>query len=394
VRRYADILRSRYVGALVASSLLARLPIGINALAIVLYLREQTGSFAIAGAVSGTLAAGSGVGAPVQGRLVDRVGARRVLVPLAFVHALGLGAIVGFAELGAPTVVLIVCGFVAGFAVPPTSSVLRSMWTDLLEPRLHQAAYALDSTMIEVIFISGPLLTAGIAAVASPAGALIVSAVAVVTGTTIFTALPPTRHVEPEEHPAHGFLGALASPGVRTLVLISLPTGVGIGMLEVGIPAFSRAEGAAAAAGVLLALWSFGSGIGGLLYGTLPRHRGLFQTHLFVGALLPLTLVPLAFAPSVWVMALLVIPAGCCIAPLLATRNELVGGVAPAGMRTEAYTWPITSFVGGIAIGAALCGVLVEGPGWRTAFAVAAIFAAGGALLALIWRRTVVPITA
>ena len=106
---------------------------------------------------------------------------------------------------------------------------------------------------------------------------------------------------------------------------------------------------------------------------------------------MPLTLLPLAFAPSVWVMALLVIPAGCCIAPLLATRNELVGGVAPPGMRTEAYTWPITSFVGGIAGGAALCGVLVEGPGWRTAFVVAAAFAALGAALAVIWRRTVIP---
>ena len=90
-------------------------------------------------------------------------------------------------------------------------------------------------------------------------------------------------------------------------------------------------------------------------------------------------------------MALLVIPAGCCIAPLLATRNELVGGVAPPGMRTEAYTWPITSFVGGIAAGAALAGALVEGPGWRTAFLVAAGFAAGGAGLALVFRRTVIP---
>ncbi len=363
MRRYADILRSPYVGALVASALLARLPIGINALAIVLYLREQTGSFAIAGAVSGAMAAGSGIGAPVQGRFVDRIGARRVLVPLAFVHAASLGAIVGFAELGASTVVLLLCGFVGGFAVPPTSSVLRSMWTELVEPRLQQAAYALDSTMIELIFISGPLLTAAIAYVTSPAGALIVSAIAVVAGTTIFTALPPTRHVEPEEHETKGLLGALASPGVRTLVFISLPTGVGIGILEVGIPAFSRAHGAAAAAGILLAIWSFGSGVGGLLYGTLPRRAGLYRTHLFVGALLPLTLIPLAAAPSVWVMALLVIPAGCCIAPLLATRNELVGGVAPPGMRTEAYTWPITAFVGGIAIGAALAGVLVEGPG-------------------------------
>jgi MFS family permease len=391
MRRYADILRSPHVGALVASALLARLPIGINALAIILYLREQTGSFAIAGAVSGTLAAGSGVGAPVQGRLVDRIGARRVLVPLAFVHAASPGAIVGFAELGAPTVVLLACGFTAGFAIPPTSSVLRSMWTDLLEPHLHQAAYALDSTMIELIFISGPLLTAAVAAVASPAGALIVSAIAVVTGTSVFTALPPTRHVEPEHHESKGLLGALASPGVRTLVFISLPTGVGIGMVEVGIPAFSRAEGAAAAAGVLLAIWSFGSGIGGLLYGTLPRRRGLYRTHLLVGALLPLTLLPLAAASSVAVMALLVIPAGCCIAPLLATRNELVGGVAPPGMRTEAYTWPITSFVGGIALGAALAGALVEGPGWRTAFVVAAGFAAGGALFAVLRRRTVAP---
>ena len=90
-------------------------------------------------------------------------------------------------------------------------------------------------------------------------------------------------------------------------------------------------------------------------------------------------------------MALLVLPAGCCIAPLLATRNELVGGVAPPGMRTEAYTWPVTSFVGGIGAGAALAGSLVESPGWRTAFLVAAAFAASGAVLAVIWRRSVVP---
>jgi MFS family permease len=177
---------------------------------------------------------------------------------------------------------------------------------------------------------------------------------------------------------------------VRTLVFISLPTGVGIGMLEVGIPAFSRAEGAAPVAGVLLAIWSLGSGIGGLLYGTMPRRAGLYRTHLIVASILPLTLIPLAAAPSVWAMAFLVIPAGACIAPLLATRNELVGGVAPPGMRTEAYTWPITSFVGGIAIGAALSGVIVEGPGWRTSFVVAAGFAAAGALLAALRRNTVV----
>jgi MFS family permease len=391
VRRYAEILRSPGVAALVASTLLGRLPIGINALAIVLFLRQTTGSFAVAGGVAGMLSAGSALGAPTQGRLVDRLGARRVLLPLAFVHAAALGAIVGLAELDAPAVALLACGFVAGFGMPPTSSVLRSLWSDLLEPRLLQTAYALDSTMTELIFISGPLLTAAVAAVSSPAGALIVSAVAVVAGTAVFTALPATRAIEPEDHHERHLLGALTSAGVRALVLASLPTGAGIGVIEVAIPAFSRAHGAAPAAGVVLAVWSLGSGIGGLLYGALPRRGGVQGTHLLVAAAMPLTMLPLVAAPSMGVLAVLVIPAGCCIAPLLATRYELVGGVAPAGMRTEAYTWPVTSFVAGIAGGAALAGALVEGPGWRTAFVAAAAFTAVGAAVAVATRRSVRP---
>jgi MFS family permease len=139
---------------------------------------------------------------------------------------------------------------------------------------------------------------------------------------------------------------------------------------------------------VLLALWSAGSGIGGLVYGLLPRRGGLRRTHLLVAALLPLSIAPLAIAPSVAVMALLVIPAGCTIAPLLATRNELVARVAPEGSRTEAYTWPMTAFVGGIAIGSALAGALVEGPGWRTAFMVGTAAAAAGFALAVSRRGT------
>ena len=143
---------------------------------------------------------------------------------------------------------------------------------------------------------------------------------------------------------------------MRSLILTSLPAGIGIGMCEVALPAFSDAEGAAELAGLLLATWSLGSAAGGLIYGALPNRPPLGRVHLAVSALLPLGLLPLAAAPSVPVMALLVIPAGAFIAPLLATRNELIGWVAPPGARTEAYTWPVTAFVGGIAIGSALAG--------------------------------------
>jgi MFS family permease len=392
VSAYAAVLRAPHVAALITATLLARFPIGINALAIVLYLRAERGSFAVAGAVAGALAAGSGIGAPVQGRMVDALGQRRVLVPLGIVHAAALGALVASAQAGAPTAVLVGCGLLAGFAIPPTSSVLRSMWPDLLRdrPQLIQAAYALDSVLIELIFIAGPLVTALIATVFTPPAALAVSAASVVVGTLAFTALPPSRAVRPApDRPRAGALGALGSPGVRTLVLTSLPAGIGIGICEVTLPAFSDASGAAATAGVLLAIWSLGSAVGGLVYGALPNRPPLNRVHLVVAALLPLGLLPLAAAPSVVAMALLVIPAGLFIAPLLATRNELVGWVAPEGARTEAYTWPVTAFVGGIAVGSALAGAIVESSSWRTAFVAAAVIAAVGTLIAVARRNTV-----
>jgi MFS family permease len=392
VRAYAAVLRAPHVAALIAATLLARFPIGVNALAIVLYLRAERGSFAVAGAVAGALAAGSGVGAPVQGRMVDAFGQRRVLVPLGIVHATALGALVASTEAGAPAAVLGAFALLAGFAIPPTSSVLRSMWPDLLRdrPQLIQAAYALDSVLIELIFIGGPLVTALIATALEPPAALALSAASVVAGTVAFTALPPSRAVRPQpDRLRAGALGALGSPGVRTLVLTSLPAGIGIGICEVTLPAFSDASGAAATAGVLLAIWSLGSAAGGLVYGALPNRPPLNRVHLAVTALLPLGLLPMAAAPSVAVMALLVIPAGMFIAPLLATRNELVGWVAPEGARTEAYTWPLTAFVGGIAVGSALAGVIVESASWRTAFVAAAAVAAVGTLIAVARRHTV-----
>src|SRR3954447_4362876 len=99
--RYARILSAPHVLALMVAALVARLPIGIDALAIVLFLRERTGSHAAAGIVSAAFALGGGVGAPLSGRLVDRFGHRRVLVPLALVHGGGLTMLVGVGLLGA-----------------------------------------------------------------------------------------------------------------------------------------------------------------------------------------------------------------------------------------------------------------------------------------------------
>jgi MFS family permease len=101
MRSYLQIIRLPHLGRLLAASLVARLPMGINGLAIVLLLRAETGSFGVAGATAGALALGSGLGAPLAGRLIDALGPRLLLL-LAGVHAAGLLGLVALARGGAP----------------------------------------------------------------------------------------------------------------------------------------------------------------------------------------------------------------------------------------------------------------------------------------------------
>jgi MFS family permease len=120
MRRYLEILRTPHVGRLFAASLLARLPMGINGLAIVLLVRSETGSFGAAGATAGALALGSGLGAPLAARVIDALGAR-VLLLLAAISAAGLLATVALARADAPTSALIAAALAAGakFLVSP-----------------------------------------------------------------------------------------------------------------------------------------------------------------------------------------------------------------------------------------------------------------------------------
>jgi predicted MFS family arabinose efflux permease len=90
-------------------------------------------------------------------------------------------------------------------------------------------------------------------------------------------------------------------------------------------------------------------------------------------------------------MALLVVIMGLPIAPLIASRNQLVERVAPPGTATEAFTWPLTALVAGVALGAGVGGALVESYSWSAAVLAAVAVSAAGAALAVARRDTLAP---
>ncbi|HEX7299853.1 MAG TPA: MFS transporter [Solirubrobacteraceae bacterium] len=389
--RYARVLRAPDVARLLGAAVLARMPIGIDTLAIVLFVRAETGSFARAGLVAAAFGIGSGVSSPLQGRLIDQHGHARVLLPLAALHATSLGALVVLGLAGAPIAALVGCGLVVGSSVPPVGTVVRPMLSRLLgaDQDLLPTAYAVDGIAIEMVFVGGPLLTAVIVSFGSPAVALMVAGGFALAGTFVLVTAPASRAFRPsgasgERH----LLGALVSPGVRTLVATIAPVGFALGATEVTMTAFAADHGSRAAAGALLAVWAAGSGVGGLAYGA--REHGLAPDArwLRLAVAFPLCSMPLVVAPSIPVMAPLALIAGLCLAPFMAAANQLIGDVAPPQARTEAFAWPVTAIALGAASGSAAAGAIIEASGWRTAFVV--VIGAGllAAAVAVTRRRT------
>jgi MFS family permease len=255
VERFARVLRAPDVARLLSAAVLARMPIGIDSLAMVLFVRAETGSFARAGLVAAAFGIGVGCSAPVLGRLIDVHGHARVMLPLAGLHAASLAALVAFGLAGAPTGVLAGCGLAAGITIPPVGSVVRPLLRGLLgsDESLLPTAYALDGIAIELVFVTGPLLTAALVVVASPAAALVVACGFVLVGTVVLITSPASRAWRPDagDHERH-LRGALASPGMRTIVAATAPAGFAVGATEVTMTAFASDQGSRAAAGALL----------------------------------------------------------------------------------------------------------------------------------------------
>jgi MFS family permease len=385
--RYRALLAVPHAPRLIGSALVARMPMGMVPLALLLLVRDSGGSYAAAGLVSGSYFVALAVGAPIAGRLVDRTGHGRILLRRAFLFPGLLAGICVLAAFDAPVGALAVCAAAAGALLPPVGASLRALWPHVLEgPELRSSAYALEAALQEVFFVVGPLLVALLATFVSPVAALAVAAAAGGVGTLAFASTAPVRAARPEEEPdVRGALGALESVGVRTIVAFSLCGGISFGAFEVAAPAFSEAHaGSAARGGLALALFAGGSLVGGLVSGSrsAPPARSLrFAAVAFAGALaLPV------LADSLVVLAALAFVAGIPIAPAFAASYRLVDAVARRGTAAEAFAWISTAVATGIAAGTSAGGALVDARGVDAAFLLACGAAAAGAAVVLLGR--------
>jgi MFS family permease len=345
----------------VAGAAIGRLPIGSEPLAVLFLIQAATGSFAAAGAVEACFSVGAVVGLPLQGRLADRIGQTRVLVPAAVANAAAMVTLVFAADADAPLGTLAVMGVLGGVSFPSLSTCMRSLWGALVEDRDQlQTAYALDAAVIELAFIVGPLLAAAVTATISPSAAVLAGALLTSAGTGMFAASHASRSWRPVRVARH-WAGPLRATGIWVLAAASIGFGFANGALTLALTAFGEDHGAAEIVGPLIAIQAVASMIGGIWYGTRKWDSPPWERYPRLILMLAVGFAPLALVSSVELMGLLMVFAGLAIAPATAVEYLLIDELAPRGTSTEAQGWVITATVLGAGLGSVVGGTIVNG---------------------------------
>jgi MFS family permease len=387
LRPYRELLTTPGGIGFSSAGFVARMPISMLGLGIVLLVVAHNGRYGLAGAISAVFALVNALAAPAIARLVDRLGQRRVLGPTVVLHGVWLVTFIVLASKDAPTWTLFLTAAAAGLFEPSVESLVRARWGYVLGsgPRL-QTAYAFESVLDEVIFIIGPLIVTVLATQIAEQAGLIAALVLLLAGSFALTA---QRATEPPVSPRHEHSGrsALSAPGMWLLLTFMVFLGGVFGGVEIATIGFADQHGHASLAGPLLACYAAGSMVAGIVYGAF-RWRWTLPRRLVTGALtMTLTIAVLPFVHRPAVLAPGLFLAGIGIAPTLISGFSLVERLVPSAQLTEGLTWMTTGIVVGIAVASPLAGRLVDELGARQAFTVGVVSGAIAVMICLIGLR-------
>jgi predicted MFS family arabinose efflux permease len=378
---YRELLAVPGVRRLYLLSLCSRVPMGMIALLIVLVIQRATGGFSAAGAAVGAVAVGIGAISPLRARLVDRRGVRPVMVSSGVLHATALVLLWPMAEIGSPTIVLIINGLLVGATIPPTGIVMRAAWSRMLpDERRRRAAFTAESLAIQSTLLVGPVLVSAALLTIGPgwglaccAGLTLPSALALGLSKRLQEVLRPVTGTQPQH-----WLGALRSKAL----LVSLPAGFGlfaaVNAMEITVTAQAVTESAAWAAGWLIAAFAIGGMLGGVAWGW-RVWPGRPRTHLvLLQAVLAAAMFALAAGLPLPLTAVVLFAAGMTFPPAMTAQSSALDVAVPVDVLAESFGWMGAVRQAGTAVAGALAGTAIDGygpPGGWIAGGAFAVFA-------------------
>lgn len=369
--RYRTILEIPGAWRFSAAGFIARLPISMLGLGIVLLVAARTGSYGLAGAVSAAQVVAETIVSPFGARLADRFGQDRVLPLMAVGFAIGIGLLIVAVESNQPTPIPIAAAMLAGAAMPQIGSNVRARWRHVVADRRQlDTAFALEAVVDELIFVVGPVVVTLLATQVSPAAGLATTAGFCLVGSIWLASQRDTQPTVDDAGHQDRVREPLGWRLIAPLMIVMVGLGGLFGAAEVVTVAFAAAEGSASAAGWMLAAMAGGSLIAGLVTGTLTLRQQPSTRVRWGATALTASVAPLAFLPNTGSVAILLFFAGLSIAPTLVATVSMVERSVPSARLTEGIAWVTAGIISGVAPGSALAGAVVDATSPSTAYGV------------------------
>ncbi|MEO6082560.1 MAG: MFS transporter [Umezawaea sp.] len=374
-------------------SFLARLPMGLVFEALLFGVQRATGSLQLAGLVTATAAVGTAIGAPIQGRLLDRYDKKHVIRWFAgsqVVTLLVLALVTASDTI--PGTLLVVLAALVGFTIPSISAMTRLVLKNTTSSRDLTAVFSLDATTLEIIFIIGPALAAWAVVAAGPSVVFGASAVCVLVGTVLFLLSAEAAWLgtktgdEPDESDGKGARKRRVRPGravawfVPSIVLCAIPLGV----VEAALIQVTVERGdSITPVGIALSLLSVGSLVGGLIFTSLRWKAKLSVQFVLLSVFHFAILAVLIVWSNYVVAAVVMVLTGLFVVPLMSLTSQLLDRISPPEAWAESQSLGGAGNTAGSAIGLTLGGIVAGTAGSLAGFVTASVIAVAGIVIAL-----------
>lgn len=379
VSTYSSLLKTPGVARIIAAQLTARFPFGMLSLAFLLHIERVHDSYGAAGLVLGAMSIGQAIAGPMTSRLMGVLGMRVVLwTTLGFCSA----AVAAIGIFVMPIPLTMGVAFFAGLSMPPIQPAVRTIYPKMVNSRQLTPLFSLDASAQEIIWIAGPVAITFVSTQLGTVEGILMSVAIMLAGGCWFISSPEVGRVRiPRSKRRFGTV--LARPPVLLATVVGFLLIGSCSAVEAGVVA-TFGDGSPLA-GIVLAIWSLGSLVGGLAFGHIPIGPWATARRMlivFIGVVLSSFMLW-----SWWGLSLTLLIAGVGIAPALAVLFAIVSASVKFSDTAEAYGWVGTGQLIGAALGSALAGFLIDGVGPVGAFWVAGAFAAVGFVVPALAHR-------
>lgn len=413
---YARLFSFEGTRAFCISGAIARLPISMMGLGIVLALNHIYNNWTIAGTMSAAYVLSQAAVTPLYAKLFDRFGQRKVGTLALSAQVVAMLSFAVATLIHVPLPILFVLAILMGVTQFAFGALVRTRWAYTLKSQsddtLLNVAYALESGIDEIVFIFGPILAAWLATSVHPVSQLFVPVLASGLGGAWFLSLKNTQPavikiVQVESAPKYDEdvqnaiseqsedvqnaqnvhksnnatklidrlslkqlknknrkkkpKNVLLYRGIIPLVVMFLVFNMSFSAFDVSVTAAMRAQGLDKLIGLQLALFACGSLVGAVIFGS-HKFRGSNWSHLIVF----LSLLTIGFIlmninlDRLVLLSIFELLSGLCVSPIFATGNLIVKDTIPEHSLTEGLSWLPTASATGASLGSMVAGFAID----------------------------------